>query len=380
MILEQKWNFLFLGLLIVGAVVVGMVYKSYNSVYPNDFEVKKEIATVNNLGNEFDQDDFNNIDPEKVLAIGKLLDKSYDSLYESRIYFDSEIIKLHKASKDLTFLWHPDQEKQGYTETMKKSGNVDIKETIIDANNYKITITSHAPQSYTFEDDITDTHIVITNNGKLIDTRNFSGLIFSHIYKIKVNQTFYYIIGLCTTGTHGCGMLVPMINDGDKLVIGEVIKGVDFSNYLRIEDFFIRNGELYTVFDDSRYFFGYYSTSNNASYNSAVPRIFKFDRATGDVILVTNSFLDLYKKSVQIISDDLIKLKDSIPEKIRHTIPKIDSSFLAPYFDYYLGMAIIADPTHSSETRKEVEKLYLDFFGKQNKPEVNFDGYKDFER
>ena len=380
MILEQKWNFLFLALLIVGAVAVSMVYKSHNSVYPNDFEVKKGIATVNNSGDEFNQDDFNNIDQEKALAIEKLLAKSYDSLYESRRYFDNEITKLHKASKDLEFLWHPDQEKRGYTEVMKKSGNVDIKETIIDANNYKITITSHAPQRYTFEDETTDTHIAITNDGKLIDTKNFSGLIFNHIYKIKVNQTFYYIIGLCTSGTHGCGMLVPIINSDDKLVVGEVIGGVDFSNYLRIEDFFTRNGELYTVFDDSRYFFGYYSTSNNASYNSAVPRIYKFDKVTGNVILVTDSFLDLYKKSVQIISDDLIKLKDSIPEKIRHTIPKISSGFLAPYFDYYLGMAIIADPSHSSGTRKEVEKLYLDFFGKQNKPEANFDGYKDFEK
>ncbi len=310
---------------------------------------------------------FNGTSSEELLAIEKLLDESYDSLYRSREYFDSEIIKLHEASKDMEVLWYPNQEKKEYL-FIKKG---EVEESVIDVNNYKITIisTSYEPLN---------TEIKITNNKKLVYAKNYEGVVLALIYKIKVNQTFYYILGLCSGGTHGCGILVPIINDGDKLIVGNVIEDVDFSNFLETENFFTKNGELYTVFDDSRYFFNY-SSSNNASYNSAVPRIFKFDKKTGNTILVTNDFIDLYKKSVQIISDDLIKLKDNIPEKIRHTIPKISSGFLAPYLDYYLGMAIIADKTHASETREKVEKLYFDFFGNEYSPEAHFDGYKDFE-
>lgn len=330
-----------------------------------------------NNNNQFNRKDLNDIDSEQFPVIEKLLDQSYDSLYESRRYFDSEIVKLHKASKELEFLWHPDQDKKGYSDVRKKSGNLEIEEAVINTSNYKITITSNWEHSINNED--LYTHVVITNGGKLVDTRDYSGVAFSHIYKIKVNQTFYYIIGLCNDSMHGCGILLPIINDDDKLIVGSIIEDVNFSNYLRIEDFFTKNGELYTVFDDSRYFFNY-SSSNNASYNSAVPRIFKFNKTNGNIILMTDNFIDLYKKSVQIIFDDLIKLKNNIPEKTRHIIPKVSSSFLAPYLDYYLGMAIIADKTHALETREKVENLYFDFFGEQDSPEAHFDGYQDFEK
>lgn len=330
---------------------------------------------VNN--NQLNKKNLNDIDSEQFPAIEKLLNQSYDSLYESRRYFDSEITKFNKASKDLKFLWHPDQEKKGYSDIRKKSGNLEIEEAVINASKYTITITSNWEHSV--DNDDLYTHVVITNDGKLVDTKNYSGVAFSHIYKIRVNQTFYYIIGLCSGGTHGCGILLPIINDDGKLIVGNTIENIDFSNYLRIEDFFTRNGELYTVFDDSRYFFDY-SASNNASYNSAVPRIFKFNKTNGNIILVTNNFIDLYKKSAQIIFDDLIKLKNNIPEKTRHIIPKVSSSFLAPYLDYYLGMAIIADKTHASEIREKVKKLSFDFFGEQDSPEAHFDGYKDFEK
>ncbi|MEK9207327.1 MAG: hypothetical protein AAB922_02520 [Patescibacteria group bacterium] len=311
---------------------------------------------------------------EEIFRIEKLLRQSYDSLYGSREYFDSEIIKLHKASKNLEFLWHPDQKKQSYSSVRKGV----IEEVVINVGKYKLTITSPWYAFY-MENDDTYTHIVITDNDKLIDTKDYPGLIFKQIYKIKVDQTFYYIIGLCTTAMRGCGILLPLINDNDKLIIGNEVEGVNnFSNYLDIENFFTINGELYTVLDDSRYFFNY-SASNNASYNSAVPRIFKFDKKTGNATPITSDFIDLYKKSVQIISDDLVKLKDNIPERIRYIIPKISSDFLIPYFDYYLGMAIIAGPTHSIETRKRMEKIYSDFFGTQYLRGAHFDGYKDFE-
>lgn len=305
-----------------------------------------------------------------------ILNKSYESLYRSRKYFNSEILKLHTTSKNLEFIWHPEQEKMGYAEVSKGLGNLKTQESSIDSNNYKISIISNRG----FENKDLYTHVTITKAEKLMDSRNYSGVALNHIYKIKVNQTYYYLLGLCRNGNQGCGQLVPIINEGESLIVGSVIKDVNFSNYLKIEDFFTENGELYTVLDDSRYFFSY-SGSNNASYNSAVPRIFKFDRETANLILAINDFNDIYKKATEKIEKDLYSLRNSIPSEIRPLIMNhLTGKSLIPYFDYYLGMAIIADPTHSSETRKEVEKLYLDFFGKQNKSEAHFDGYKDFER
>jgi len=60
MILEQKWNFLFLGLLVVGAVVVSMVYKSHNPICPDDFkDSEKEIASFSKWTDEFYQNNPN---------------------------------------------------------------------------------------------------------------------------------------------------------------------------------------------------------------------------------------------------------------------------------------------------------------------------------
>lgn len=314
---------------------------------------------------------------EKALAIQNLLDKSYDTLYESRRYFDGEIKKLHDTSKDMKFLWHPDQETDLYTR-VEPNPEIGKGYVVLDIGKFKLKI--DYLRDISFDDKDFFTHIEITQDGKLVNKKDYKQVGFSHIYKIKVGSVEYYLLGLCSGGMHGCGILVPVISDETKLVIGKSIEGVDFSNYLRIEDFFTKNGELYTVFDDSRYFGGY-SASNNASYNSAVPRIFRFDQATGNTVLVNDKFLDLYKKSTEIISNDLNKLKENIPQEIRNLMMQtLHGWSLTPYFDYYLGMAIISDKTHSSEIRKRVEKLYTDFYGNKYNPEAHFDGYKDFEK
>ncbi len=320
----------------------------------------------------------NTLYSEKTLAMQDILDKSYDTLYESRRYFDGEIKKFHDVSKDMKFLWHPDQDKQEYQSTKKEMNKEEIEESIIDAGKYKLTITSPW-DTISMDDEALYTRVVITKDGKSVDTRDYKGVAFHHVYKIQVNKTSYYILGLCSGGMHGCGILIPIINDGDKLVIGKNIEGVDFSNYLRIENFFTKNDELYTVFDDSRYFFSY-SGSNNASYNSAVPRIYKFDKATGNTVLEKNNFLEIYKESVKMISDDLKKLNNSLSIEVKHLMTQTGRGrSLIPYFDYYLGMAIIADKSHASEIRSRVEKLYVDFYGNKYDPEAHFDGYKDFE-
>lgn len=321
----------------------------------------------------------NTLYSQKALAIQELLSKNYDSLYESRRYFNGEIKKLHDVSKDMQFLWHPDQRKQEYLFNEKESSNGKTEESIINIGKYKLTITSPW-DTLSLDDESLYTHVVITNDGKSVDTKDYKGVAFSHVYKIQVNQTFYYILGLCSGGMHGCGILVPIINDGDKLVIGKSIEGVDFSNWLRIEDFFTKNGELYTIFDDSRYFFSY-SGSNNASYNSAVPMVFKFDRTTGNTILETNNFLELYKDSAKIISDDLNKLKDNMSIEVRNLMMQTGTGrSLIPYFDYDLGMSILANKTNALQIREQIEELYLDLYGEKYSPETHFDGYKDFEK
>jgi len=317
---------------------------------------------------------------KKGLVIQNLLDKNYNLLYESRKYFDREIKKLHDASKDMKFLWHPDQKKQEYSSIKKESynGKIEEEESVINIGKYKLTIISPWDTSG-LDDESLYTHIVITNGGKSIETRDYKGVTFNHVYKIQVNQIFYYILGLCSGGMHGCGILVPIVNDGDKLVVGNSIKGVDFSNYLRIKDFFTKNDELYTVFDDSRYF-GEYPSSNNASYNSAVPKVFRFNK-TGNAVLVTDNFLELYQKPAKIIFDGLTKLKNSIPIKARNVMMQtMAGKSLIPYFDYYLGISILANKTNASQIRKQVKKLYFNLYGKKYSLKAHFNGYKDFEK
>ncbi len=319
----------------------------------------------------------NTLYSEKALAMQDVLDKSYDTLYESRRYFDGEIKKLHDASKDMKFLWHPDQETDPYT---RVEPNPEIGEgyVVLDIGKFKLKI--DYLKDISFDDKDFYTHIEITQDGKLVNKKDYKEVGFSHIYKIKVGNVEYYLLGLCSGGMHGCGVLVPLIYDGVNIKIGNDIEGVDFSNWLRIEDFFTKNDELYTIFDDSRYFGGY-SGSNNASYNSAVPRIYKFDKATGSTVLEENRFLEIYKESAKMISDDLKKLNDSLPIEVRHLMTQTGRGrSLIPYFDYYLGMAIISDRTHASEIRKDVEKLYTDFYGEKYSAEAHFDGYKDFEK
>lgn len=319
----------------------------------------------------------NTLYSEKALVMQGILDKSYDTLYESRRYFDGEIKKLHDASKDMKFLWHPDQETDPYT---RVEPNPEIGEgsVVLDIGKFRLKI--DYLRDISFDDKDFYTHIEITQNGKLVNKKDYKEVGFSHIYKIKVGNTDYYLLGLCSGGMHGCGVLVPLIYDGVNIKLGNDIEGVDFSNWLRIEDFFTKNGELYTVFDDSRYFFSY-SGSNNASYNSAVPMIYKFDKTTGSTVLDKNNFLEIYKESARMISDDLKKLNDSFPIEVKHLMTQTGRGrSLIPYFDYYLGMAIIADKSHDSEIRKNVEKLYNDFFGEKYSAEAHFDGYKDFEK
>ena len=53
---------------------------------------------------------------------------------------------------------------------------------------------------------------------------------------------------------------------------------------------------------------------------------------------------------------------------------------LIPYFDYYLGMAIIADKARAPEIREDIRKLYVDLWSEKNLSEIHLDGYKDFEK
>ncbi len=319
----------------------------------------------------------NSLFSEKTLAIQGVLDENYDSLYNSRTYFDNEIKKLHDESKDMKFIWHPDYKTNSYkiVEPNPENGKGSVD---LDIGKFKLKI------DYLRDNSLNDvdlyTHIEITQDSNLINKKDYKEVGFSHIYKIKVGNIEYYLLGLCSGGMHGCGLMVPIIYDGINIKLGNDIEGVDFSDWLRVENFFTKNGDLYAVFDDSRYFFSY-SGSNNASYNSAVPKIYKFDKTTGNVILETNNFLGIYKESVKIISDDLNKLNNSIPAEIKHIMTQTGRGrSLIPYFDYYLGMGILSDKSISAETRSGVKKLYMDFYGNKYEPEAHFDGYKDFEK
>jgi len=321
------------------------------------------------------------------LTAEKVVADSYSSLYESRRYFDEEITRLHNASKDMIFLWHPDLKKQYLSSIKKTDSGEEVEENIIDIDKYKLIITSPIYSKEGYKVDASDyyTHIMVTENGKYISEGNYKGGNFDHTYKIQVGETFYYLIGICQGGMRGCGILIPIVNTNNKLRDGKVIADVDFSNYLRIKDFFTINSELYLVLDDSRYFWesvpgSDLSVSNNARRNSAIPRIFKFDKKTGNPVLAIREFNYIYKSATEKMGKDLYSLRDSIPGNIRQSVMNtLTGKSLIPYFDYYLGMAIINNPSKASEIRKTVEELYLDLYGTEHQLGVHLDGYKDFE-
>lgn len=299
----------------------------------------------------------------KTIAIQEILDKNYSSLYDSRRYFDSEIKKLHDESKNLNFLWHPEQDKQEYQKVKKIVDKKTIEESVINIGKYKLTVTSPENQDI-MDDEFFYTHVAVTLDGKTMSSKDYKNVALHHIYKMKVDKTYYYLLGLCGGGMHGCGVLAPIVDSGQDIKIGDDIKDVDFSNYLRKDDFFVKNGDLYTVFDGGEYSYFNYSVSNNARTNALVPSIFKFDKNTGSLKLQNTDFVDLYKKSVSMIENDLGKLKSDIPDKVRPMMMQTLRGWsLAPYLDYYRGIAIISDPTHEKEITEKVKKLYIDFYG-----------------
>lgn len=318
----------------------------------------------------------------QTLVIEKVLDQSYNSLYDSRRLFDSEIKKLNSESKDMIFLWHPDYEKNQYLSNVKKNNSGEkIKETVIDMGDYKVTITSpdYLQDGFSLDSDDFNTHIVITKNGKSTDIKDYEKVNLSHIYKIQVSEVSYYLLGLCRGSMRGCGTLVPIVYSNSKLKVGKIIEDVDFSDWLRINDFFTINSELYLVLDDSRYFWSTdsassLSLSNNANFNSAVPRIFKFDKETANLILSINDFNYIYKIATEKIEKDLYSLKDSIPSEIRPLATNgLIGKSLAPYFYYYLGMSIIANKENYDEVRNRIEKLYTEFYGKETASKAKFE-------
>ena len=82
MILEQKWNFLFLALLVVGAVVVGMVYKSHTPICSdsNAKNCEKNLKIYNDYLAEHKND------PKGVATSTKSSSSDNDKEYSQRNY------------------------------------------------------------------------------------------------------------------------------------------------------------------------------------------------------------------------------------------------------------------------------------------------------
>lgn len=318
---------------------------------------------------------------KKSSDLTDILHKNYESLYASRLSFDKEIKQFHDVSKDMTIVWSPEMKSNPYLTYFDRGED----HSYFNIGKYKVDIvTPTGEDGFITEDKDLYTKIVITENGKEIKRKEYKGEEFRFIYKIIVNKTEYYLLGLCHGGMHGCQMITPLVYDENIPMIGKEIKG-DFSNYLRDSDFFTRSGELYTVIDDSRYFFEY-SSSNNSSYNSAVPLIMRFDKHTANTVNSVGQFKGVYKKSVDVMTKDFDALKSifSVVENDETRIKILsfsnEGSSLEPYFDYYLGMSILSSDGGYSSIREKVKNLYSYFYGDGDNVEMHFDGYKDFEK
>ena len=107
----------------------------------------------------------------------------------------------------MQFLWHPDQEKQEYLSSEKESSNGKIEESIISVGKYKLTITS-AWDTLSLDDESLYTHVVITNDGKPVDTKDYKGVVsvmFTKSKSIKLSTIYSdYVLVACTVVEYLC--------------------------------------------------------------------------------------------------------------------------------------------------------------------------------
>jgi hypothetical protein len=112
----------------------------------------------------------------------------------------------------------------------------------------------------------------------------------------------------------------------------------------------------------------------------------KFDKNTANTSNAMFDFTDLYRKSTDVMTNDLNTLKKvlSVVENKETRVNLMNltnrGTSLIPFFDYYLGMSIISNQSSYSSIRNSVKNMYLDFYGNNIEPEAHFDGYKDYEK
>ena len=330
-----------------------------------------------------------NFDGDCVSSL--LISEGNNQLNNSRNYFDNYLKKQSELSRDLKFIIHPknDDGKGSYREGYKRVFSADKV-----SENIKIVIGKYTLEINEPTKDVTDNVDVdsgeqitsvmkVFNNNVLIDTQKYTShdRVFSHLYRMEVGNTTYMYIGLCGGGMHGCGTLIPIVSDSRSYIhIGNSID-TDFSNYIPKDSFFTKNGELYTSIDDQRYFFKYKNVSNNASYRSSLPIIYKFDKKTAGLVPAPKDYISLYRKCAQIIEKDITALNKILPpdSKLKET-NGVSGLSITPYFDYWLGLEIVSSSGDYDQKREKVKKLYFDFYGKDTKVEAHFDAYKEYEK
>lgn len=300
-------------------------------------------------------------DGEKV---DKVLSDNYNTLYDSKDYFTNQITKLKNKSTNLKFLAFPDGD-FGYTSIGSDTSGPIFQ---IKVGNYLLkTKASVDPDTQ----DVSSSTIEIYKDSKLVDTKNFSGMQFDHLYRMKLGSFDYLLLGICGGGNHGCGILLPIIYDGNNLKIGDNFV-TDFSNYLDRDQFFTIGDDLFVNLDDDSNYFNY-NVSNNASYNSAVPHVYKFDKETGKLILEDSMFLNIYSEAIKIFENDFNKMLSQIPTDAIPEVTNLESGdSLKPYFDYYLNMRKVLNANNDTY-KTDTLKMYRQLYG----PEKSIDYHPD---
>jgi hypothetical protein len=307
---------------------------------------------------------------EEVLEYVDSLSEFYDTLYTSRKVFDAKIAEFSSRAAP-TVLHHPNHEQRSETEhlaTTSKYVDTQLEENIVQDDLY---IWVRYPKNYIQMDtEELFSNVSIYYKDELQRLITVEDRYFSDYYAYRLWDTTYYLLVFSEGGMRGADTILPVVVRDGSVSIGKVASGFDLSNYIDEKSTFIRDRMLYLVLDDPRQF-GSYNASNNASLNPYVPRIYTV-LDSGELLEIKKEFANVYQLAQTQFEKDLLNLEAYVNTQKEAGTRVLEDSII-PYFDYYYGIRIRANPTQSQEEiGRDIRATYTKIFGTSTLDQLHF--------
>lgn len=193
----------------------------------------------------------------------------------------------------------------------------------LSVGDYKINF-AHIESTYS-------TKMQILKDGQIINEKELMGYLTS-ISRLDYNGDTYYFIPAWSGGAHCCTTITPMVYSGSVLKIGTdtEIGDNDLSYFNKSDDIFIKDSSLYFSTKDTR--FRYFDTSFGYSGPMFFTAYYKFDKRTGNLILVNKEFKKYYGIDAKNADAYIGVIKKFVAEhNLEANLPDLQDEWL-PYF------------------------------------------------